>query len=165
MARPTFFMPPPSPLARPSAGAIPSVVPNLPLSGPSGPATVSGQVSYFRAETGEILYLSGARIFISREALMAAGGITASPAQAEALRGLHRDRIAQLLRQGAILRAGVSDKFGRFELSRLPEGECYLLGMADEFGRYLMWQRKLRLEGGRPERVYLNRNNLDLRIR
>jgi hypothetical protein len=47
-------------------------------------------------------------------------------------------------------------------MESLPDGEYYLIGIAEEFGKYMVWQRKVSLQPGRQIRLYLNRNNLDI---
>lgn len=130
----------------------------------AGSASVIGLVSYFRSETGEILYLHGVQFYLSREPLLAEGGAmrTVSRSQAQSLKADHRGRIWSLIKAGKIVSGTESDKFGRFKMDALPDGEYYLVGIAEEFGRYMVWQRKVSLQHGRQVRLYLNRNNLDV---
>ena len=70
--------------------------------------------------------------------------------------------LGRQLEAGAIAARTSTDRFGRFQLSNLPEGRYYLIAVGDAFGHYLVWQREVSLSSSRQFRLYLNRNNVSL---
>jgi hypothetical protein len=152
-ARPTPHRPAPTP--KPAF---------VPPSTKAGTASIVGLVSFFRSETGEILYLHGVQFYLSRDPLVAATGAVrqVSKAQATSLKADHRGKIWTMIKAGKIASGTESDKFGRFKMESLPDGEYYLIGLGEEFGRYMVWQRRVQLSHGKQVRMYLNRNNLEI---
>jgi hypothetical protein len=124
-----------------------------------------GLVSFFRTDSGEIQYLHGVQFYVAAEPLDPAlhGGARPVPrAQWEVLKLRHRARIWELIRSGKIVSGIESDRFGRFKFQALPEGSFHLIGIYEDGGRYMVWQRPLPLAPNRQFRTYLNRNNVAL---
>ena len=133
--------------------------------GKAGSASVVGLVSYFRTDSGEIQYLHGVQFYVATEPLdpgLAAGARPVPRAQWEVLKLRHRARIWDLIRNGKIVSGIESDRFGRFRFQALPEGAFHLIGIFEDGGRYMVWQRPLTLAPNRQFRTYLNRNNVSL---
>jgi hypothetical protein len=168
--------PKPSPTPRPTPKPTPTPTPRAALKartlppvsalvGKSGSASVVGLVSYFRTDSGEIQYLHGVQFYVAAEPLDAALHVGARPvprAQWEVLKLRHRARIWELIRSGKIVSGIESDRFGRFKFQALPEGAFHLIGIYEDGGRYMVWQRPLPLAPNRQFRTYLNRNNVSL---
>ncbi|MEB3330592.1 MAG: hypothetical protein VKQ33_15305 [Candidatus Sericytochromatia bacterium] len=133
--------------------------------GKSGSASVVGLVSYFRTDAGDIQYLHGVQFYVAAEPLDAtlrAGGRQVPRAQWEVIKLRHRARIWDLIRTGKIVSGIESDRFGRFKFQALPAGSFHLIGIYEDSGRYMVWQRPLTLAANRQLRTYLNRNNVSL---
>lgn len=149
------------PTPKPVAVPAPVVVPNK----RTGNASLLGLVSFFRAETGEIKYLSGVTLYVSSEPLdysLTAATRRVPANQLASVRRGHANALSALSRRGAIVTRASTDRFGRFQIQNLPEGRFYLIAIGEEFGHYLVWQRQLSLSNGKQFRLYLNRNNLSV---
>lgn len=165
------------PAARPSVvsepvlkSAVPSRFPvaNTPtVRVPFGSATLSGLVSLFDPKSGAITYLDGVQFYLSERPIednLDRRVLRLSQADARLLRSRYRKRIRDMLREGVIIADCESDRAGRFILQTLPAGRYYLIAVADESNRFLVWQDRVTLQNGYHGKRYLNRNNLSLTV-
>lgn len=134
---------------------------------PLGGATLSGLVSLFDPKSGAITYLDGVQFYLSERPIedsVEKGVLRLSQSDARLLRSRYRKRVRDMLREGVIIADCESDRAGRFILEALPAGRYYLIGVADESNRFLVWQDRVTLQNGYHGKRYLNRNNLSLTV-